>query len=826
MILIRESKRDELIIPYMQALEEKGIHKTFKEFKSEMLDKLANQAAMRNLSKGSNFYLAGAVRYYFAGQLTTDGRASYAENGNVLEPDNWNVEACKQLNALINVLRNSYIDSIGTTFEQPEDFGTLTLPKLLKKYGKKIKTEMGTEENPEEVDTLDRNNRVGNGYTFDILYSYNDATKYNQATSPGAWCITYGQGHFDNYVRRLDIHYVIFLKDGYENVPRQVGPGYTRRQPHDEYGNSMIAVLQSNKNWKPIYITSRWNHGYGETSGTEADHAYTLEEFCNITGVTPEDLKRIWEIWNTDSENNAKKEFHDKSADRDALRKLKYAQMKINGGENIVTAIESVGGKLIGALIGDREYPNKSVMEGVIDNAYKFIVDKGKIVFEMFTYQIDYLDHGFFRDYENTGFKDCIVAECGTYYMIYNARYHEVVRIGDKTKFKRLPQFDLQGAKFIEVKNGMKDIALLSTANVRPLKLPNGDFWFNAIYYAGNNTRYERGGQIIAHPIPHQSTILDIVYDESSGEEYFYNNATNKFIELPNIVNNEMPMGGENFNRDNEQPQDFRPKIDFDFAVDNYYAVTFCPSRERSSYWGYKTRDMIFNAEGKRIFIYGKGKFIGPKNVDLYDSQVISIGYKRGNEEIYYCPDNASWYYDLVHKKMLGIGWHMFFTEGYRDESNPCRNIITFKNPMGIGDNSYNGPVALYDKKEGKFLKNPYGYPNEFSFRGFSISNEGIVEFEKDHFDIYDQMNGNYSNELWKKLQALKEKEHTARIPLSSLEYLENDMPVNNEDYGDESKDSQDIPLIGQRLRFTPSAALTENEIRDIVEETIRRLIG
>ena len=275
-ILMLESKRDDLLLPYLEMLKAKGVEMTLGQFKGAMLDKLAAQGCINNLSLGSNFYLAGATRYYFNGDLTTHRKAMFLETGDPSQPDQWNEDVCKRINALIVILRNAYIDTVGTSFEQPEDFGTLTIARLLRKYNKKIMAELGTEqEEPEEepVDTLDRNPRVGNGYTFDILYSYADATKYNRATSPGAWCITYGQGHYDYYARRLGIHYVIFLKDGYENVPRETGPGYTREKPHDPYGNSMIAFLQSNNSWRPTYITSRWNHGYGETGDQRVRHA-------------------------------------------------------------------------------------------------------------------------------------------------------------------------------------------------------------------------------------------------------------------------------------------------------------------------------------------------------------------------------------------------------------------------------------------------------------------------------------------------------------------------------------------------------------------------
>ncbi|MBP3630225.1 MAG: hypothetical protein J6J23_01915, partial [Clostridia bacterium] len=302
-MILSESKRDDLLLPYIEMLRAKGINCTLGQFKSYMLKKLTNEARMRNLSLGSNFYLAGAVRYYFNGDLTLNKDLDVYNDGQT-KNDIWNEDVCQKLNALINILRNAYIDTIGETFEQPEDFGTLTLPKLLRKYGKKIAKEIesnGTNDidTDSDNDGLDRNDRVGKNYSFEIIYSYKQATKYNQFTDPGAWCITYGKQHYDAYIKRLNIHYVIFKQDGFADVKRQFGPEWTSKKPQDEYGCSLIAVLQSNINGEPIYITSRWNHGYEKHC--EADHAFTKEEFFAKTGVNDDDLQRIFTIWKQDA---------------------------------------------------------------------------------------------------------------------------------------------------------------------------------------------------------------------------------------------------------------------------------------------------------------------------------------------------------------------------------------------------------------------------------------------------------------------------------------------------------------------------------------------
>lgn len=192
------------------------------QFKQLLLTKFVNEANIRSLSLSSNYYLSGVAKYYFQGKLTTNKVPNVFDQR---RPDVWNREVCERLNALILILRNSYIDTVGTTFEQPEDFGNLTLEKLLRKYNKVINKALGINQPVVQQPTvqLDRTNTVGNGYTYEILHSYDDARKYNKATEPGAWCITYGQHHYDAYIRKLNIHYVIFAKNGYEKIPRKKG---------------------------------------------------------------------------------------------------------------------------------------------------------------------------------------------------------------------------------------------------------------------------------------------------------------------------------------------------------------------------------------------------------------------------------------------------------------------------------------------------------------------------------------------------------------------------------------------------------------------------
>ena len=128
-LLLNESRRDDYLLPYVNLLREKGINTNVSQLKQFLLRKFTNEAYIRNLSLDSNFYLVGVARYYFNGDLTKNKILNVFDEN---QTDVFHEDICTALNACILVLRNAYIDSIGTQFEQPEDFGELSLPKLLK----------------------------------------------------------------------------------------------------------------------------------------------------------------------------------------------------------------------------------------------------------------------------------------------------------------------------------------------------------------------------------------------------------------------------------------------------------------------------------------------------------------------------------------------------------------------------------------------------------------------------------------------------------------------------------------------------------------------
>lgn len=585
-MFLTESKRDDFLLQYIPLLQKRGIETSVGQLKSYLLNKFGVEFGIHNLSKPSNYFFSGVARYYFEGLLTTNKRL------NVLYPnvqDKPIQEICVRLDALVDILRNAYIDSVGTKFEQPEDFGTLPLDKLLKKYNKKINQYLGLDvkEKPsEEESQVDQSVDAGKNYTYEILYSYADAKKFNQWTTPGAWCITYGEQHYNAYVRRLKIHYVVFMCKGFENIPRKVGKGFTKKKPHDEYGNSLICVLQSNMSPEPIYITSRWNHGYGDTQGTEADHAYTKEEFLKVIGCDESVLTRCFEQWQEtvkkNKENGNTASSKTKKEAKEVLRKFKYAQMMISNGAQLQDFCDE------GYLLAGRfEKPMKSVLlvgmkSDESGDTYYTIFDRGQLKFDQY-----FVKGGGYRN--KPDFKVindvlvCLTNNDKT--VFYNIKKRSVITADGVKTFTHVP-YDLNERylraqidykRYYMVAASGNQIAVIDTQKGDFLTSPQGNSIFESIipcqgrkrYHYDTNTNYR--GHIEVFDIPDKG-YLKMVYDSSAQEVYVYDLTTNSFLILNGVFIENGKINGEIVkwtisNRFTNPPKGY---IAYENKLDNY----------------------------------------------------------------------------------------------------------------------------------------------------------------------------------------------------------------------------------------------------------------
>ena len=718
--LLLEGKRDNQLLPYLQAFNEKtGNNLSLGNFKTMMLRKLSFEGGIHNVSLQSNYYLAGCVRYYFEGLLTNNKDLSVFKEGNAA--DDWNVQVCKSLNALILVLRNGFIDSIGTSWLEPEDFGTLNLIDLFKKYKKEIKKVLDKETNNtinepaveggEEVPDYVMQNPE---YTYDIIYKYNDAVKYCNATAPGSWCITYGLNHLRFYTSQGNGHFVIFRRNGYEKIPRKKEPEkWIGTKPQDDYGNSLIAFLQDNNTPGPAnycgapLITSRWNHG-ADGIDCEADRAYTFDEFKKITGVSNADLKGIYDTWKRnkykygDNDDTTKRSQKFKLTP-DELRTLKYVQIRINGGEDPANFFAGYDPKKICCLC-TYNFEQRGELVSVL-------VSGKKIFFETACEQGDTFE--LWSTKGITCFKIFGNSEKG---FLFNNLTKDIIRIQGQWIFKAVPHARHTENSYIEVKLSNKDIALVDNGTGRPVRLPNGQYFFNYIFGEGVYSN-EHGRVVCATFEKHY--VYEIIYDESSGEKYFFNSRTGKFVDVVN---------------DNPEKQNVYLVSSFWPGPDKF-AVSFSEySRRNRWYYDADDRDdcYIFDANGNR---------------DEYTFELSGITYKLGNngpEDAYRIEfgsinnvNNSNGIlkikleyihcvviYDLPHKKLINnikgnpivlpVNEAYSYNRGVMGNENLLFIGQEFGGEGEIDDRESTYFYYMFDTNTGRYIKNPYEYPSKY----------------------------------------------------------------------------------------------------------------
>ena len=109
-------------------------------------------------------------------------------------------------------------------------------------------------------------------YTIVPINSFDEATKYAKYND---WCVTYSEYMFDDKTCNGAGRFYFCLRNGFENVPKKVGPN----APLDEYGLSMIAVSITMEG-EPNSITCRWNHDNGGSDSVMDD-----EQLSDLLGV-------------------------------------------------------------------------------------------------------------------------------------------------------------------------------------------------------------------------------------------------------------------------------------------------------------------------------------------------------------------------------------------------------------------------------------------------------------------------------------------------------------------------------------------------------------
>lgn len=420
-VLLREGSRDNLLQPYLDIVNKKRKENlTISQFKQIMLHHLTVYGGLNNLSLDSNFYLVGAVRYYFNGDLTLGDKLAILNHS---VKDKWNKDVCDKLNQIILIERNAYIDTVGTDMKMPEDFGTLPIDKLIRKYNRKL-------QGKEDVSKIERP-RTKN-YTYDICYTYSDCTKYEGLTNPGQWCITYSKTNYDNYTYGNNAFFVILLRNDYEKTPREMGKNY----PLDNYGLSMIAIQVSKDSDRVVKGTTRWNHGGYDGCPTipRADDAVTQKMLEKIAGITPEVIHTIREEYQQNSDKHYDRGAETRMINIEKKRKLKYIQMQLNNGQLLSQYVDS---EKIQYLYGSKKLNKGIFLFPYGGNGY--LIDGGKINFDVRLEIRSYNRNSVAEYTSNKLLANRFVVFASDYNSIYyyDIKRHEFVRHNGNPTFKK-----------------------------------------------------------------------------------------------------------------------------------------------------------------------------------------------------------------------------------------------------------------------------------------------------------------------------------------------------------------------------------------------------
>lgn len=260
-------------------------------------------------------------------------------------------------------------------------------------------------------------------YTIVPINSYKEATKYAKYNE---WCVTYSEEMFDEYTRNGSGRFYFCLRNGFENVPKKVGPN----APLDEYGLSMIAVSVTMEG-EPNSITCRWNHDNGGSDSVMDDEQlsdllgvnfynvfkpYTREElhdkgvifFDEVQemldkGVSPTDIfKEIGDFsdgyanvnlngkWNFINRNN--KLLSDIWFDWVYTFSDGYAIVKLDGKENFINTNNKLLSDMWFDYIGVFSDGYAKVQ---LDNKWNFVDTNGKLISDTWFYWVDNFYNGY-----------------------------------------------------------------------------------------------------------------------------------------------------------------------------------------------------------------------------------------------------------------------------------------------------------------------------------------------------------------------------------------------------------------------------------------------
>ena len=221
-----------------------GNPKTAKDLANDVKNQMPILVSKENNPKPGKF-IVGASRIFYD------------------EIDNNQRDVSPQLSRYIRTLIQD-----GHTDQFDEDLNGMSFEQLEQTFSKRTQEAGQNEKNEFSARKWERNPE----YDIVRIDSTEEAKPYRRFLNPRMpWCITGSQQYYDSYTNGgLGVFYFV-LKKGYENLTPVKG----ENSPHDEYGESMMAVAVD-ENGQLLNCTSRWN-GSGDF--------FTAKQLSELLGV-------------------------------------------------------------------------------------------------------------------------------------------------------------------------------------------------------------------------------------------------------------------------------------------------------------------------------------------------------------------------------------------------------------------------------------------------------------------------------------------------------------------------------------------------------------
>ena len=371
-------------------------------------------------------------------------------------------------------------------------------------------------------------------------------------------------------------------------------------------------------------------------------------------------------------------------------------------------------------LLGDGSNLRRGVFVGKIlgddegEEDYKFIIDKGKIVFDTLIQDL-YYGSAIVTDKDANGrypCKNCIVLSSGDgRFIIYNLRTHSVVSVDGIHVFREMGVYCGKDTVFYEVACKRDAKALINTSTNMPLVLPNGKCFYN--YIISNTGNDYRGYREIRATKVDKNDLIEIRYDENS--TFFFDTNRMEFVDLrPEILENGINI---------------YPHMNRNFRLPGFFSITYTKTDQAmESYTSDNARSLIAYT---KIFKNGQPFSIGQFDT-FFEASIIKDRY------IKFIPiglKDESWKYMI---------YNPLKDEIFNVDGKPVVAFEVFYYNVRGGfiemfvKRTVNSNEIVVFTEDGEQVKNPIAFPSRDTFYDYHHSYYGYFFYKtKDFNEVY-----------------------------------------------------------------------------------------